>query len=57
MTRQIGTRDRVIDFGEVNYSEKEVNLDVGPGQAKEIERLDQIFLNLPGGDGNFLLQF
>ena len=54
MTRQIKSRDRVIDFGEVNTSEKEVNsmLDL---VKQETERLDSRFLETACGDGKFLI--
>lgn len=54
MARQIKSRDRVIDFGEVNTSEKEVNsmLDL---VKQETERLDSRFLEPACGDGNFLI--
>ena len=55
MNDQIKSKARVIDFGEVNTSEREINamLDL---VKQETERLDSRFLEPACGDGNFLIE-
>ena len=55
MKKQIKSKKRVADFGEVNTSQKEVNsmLDL---VKHETERLDSRFLEPACGDGNFLIE-
>ena len=55
MEKQVKSKERVVDFGEVNTSEREVNamLDL---VKQETERLDSRFLEPACGDGNFLIE-
>ena len=55
MSKQIKSKARVANFGEVNTSEREVNamLDL---VKQETERLDSRFLEPACGDGNFLIE-
>tara|TARA_Y100000816_G_scaffold59760_1_gene39310 strand:+ start:273 stop:917 length:645 start_codon:yes stop_codon:yes gene_type:complete len=55
LKKQVKSKARVADFGEVNTSEKEVNamLDL---VKQETERLDSRFLEPACGDGNFLIE-
>ena len=55
MNKQVKSKARVADFGEVNTSEREVNamLDL---VKQETERLDSRFLEPACGDGNFLIE-
>ena len=55
MGKQVKSKARVADFGEVNTSEREVNamLDL---VKQETERLDSRFLEPACGDGNFLIE-
>ena len=55
MNKQVKSKERVADFGEVNTSEREVNamLDL---VKQETERLDSRFLEPACGDGNFLIE-
>lgn len=55
MDKQVKSKKRVADFGEVNTSEKEVNamIDLVKDQT---ERLDSRFLEPACGDGNFLIE-
>lgn len=55
MDKQIKSKKRVADFGEVNTSEIEVNamIDLVKDQT---ERLDSRFLEPACGDGNFLIE-
>ncbi len=55
MKKQIKSKERVIDFGEVNTSEKDIKsmLDL---VKQETERLDSRFLEPACGDGNFLIE-
>lgn len=55
MSKQIKSKARVKDFGEVSTSEREVNamLDL---VKQETERLDSRFLEPACGDGNFLIE-
>ncbi len=55
MDKQVKSKERVVDFGEVNTSEREVNamLDL---VKQETERLDSRFLEPACGDGNFLIE-
>ena len=55
MDKQVKSKDRVANFGEVNTSEKEVNamIDLVRDQT---ERLDSRFLEPACGDGNFLIE-
>ena len=55
MKKQVKSKARVADFGEVNTSEREVNamLDL---VKQETERLDSRFLEPACGDGNFLIE-
>ena len=52
MDKQVKSKERVADFGEVNTSDREVNamLDL---VKQETERLDSRFLEPACGDGNF----
>ena len=55
MDKQVKSKERVADFGEVNTSDREVNamLDL---VKQETERLDSRFLEPACGDGNFLIE-
>ena len=55
MNKQVKSKDRVTDFGEVNTAPREVNamLDL---VKQETERLDSRFLEPACGDGNFLIE-
>lgn len=55
MAKQIKSRDRVMDHGEVFTNEREVNamLDM---MASECERIESRFLEPACGDGNFLAE-
>ena len=55
MDKQVKSKERVANFGEVNTSEKEVNamIDLVKDQT---ERLDSRFLEPACGDGNFLIE-
>lgn len=55
MAKQIKSRDRVVDHGEVFTNEREVNamLDM---VASECERIESRFLEPACGDGNFLAE-
>ena len=55
MDKQVKSKARVADFGEVNTSDREVNamLDL---VKHETERLDSRFLEPACGDGNFLIE-
>ena len=55
MNNQVKSKTRVLDFGEVNTSQREVNamLDL---VKQETERLDSRFLEPACGDGNFLIE-
>lgn len=55
MTRQVKSKQRVADHGEVFTSEREVNamLDL---VKQETERIDSRFLEPACGDGNFLAE-
>ena len=55
MTKQVKSRERVTEHGEVNTAEREVNamLDL---VKNETERLDSRFLEPACGDGNFLVE-
>jgi len=55
MSKQVKSKERVSEFGEVNTSEREVNamLDLA---KQETERLDSRFLEPACGDGNFLIE-
>ncbi len=55
MSKQVKSKERVSEFGEVNTSDREVNamLDL---LKQETERLDSRFLEPACGDGNFLIE-
>ena len=55
MDKQVKSKERVANFGEVNTSEKEVSamIDLVKDQA---ERLESRFLEPACGDGNFLIE-
>jgi len=55
VNNQVKSKTRVLDFGEVNTSQREVNamLDL---VKQETERLDSRFLEPACGDGNFLIE-
>jgi type I restriction-modification system DNA methylase subunit len=55
MTKQVKSKQRVADHGEVFTSEREVNamLDM---VKQETERIDSRFLEPACGDGNFLAE-